>query len=106
MGGVEGRVTEQEDAAWNTDASLAHLAEIPTLEEIHYSEAWLTYAQGFVHLKKLPRLRLIALAKVLATTDDVARLKADHPSAEIQWTEPDASEADRMKAAFERHRDR
>lgn len=41
--------------------------------------------------------------KALATADDVAKLKADHPRAEIQWTEPDAAVGEKMKAAFERH---
>lgn len=86
-----------------TDASLEHLSAIPTLEEIHFSETWLTYAKGFVHLKRVPRLRAVALVKVLATADDVAKLKADHPRAEIQWTEPDAATGKKMKAAFERH---
>jgi hypothetical protein len=87
-----------------TDSSLKYLAGIPTLEEIHYSETWLTYSHGFVHLKQLPKLRLVVLKEVLATAEDVATLKADHPHAEVQWTEPDAADVKKMKARFERHR--
>ena len=71
-----------------TDASLEHLSAILTLEKIHFRETWLTYAKGFVHLKRLPKLRLVALAKVLATEEDIVKLRADHPQAEVQWTQP------------------
>jgi len=52
----------------------------------------------------LPKLRLVVLKEVLATAEDVATLKADHPHAEVQRTEPDAADVERMKARFERHR--
>ena len=42
----------------------------------------------------------MVLEQVLATADDVAKLKADHPRAEIEWTEPDAAVSEKMKAAF------
>jgi hypothetical protein len=56
------------------------------------------------HLKKLPKLRLVVLKEVLAMADEVEKLKDDHPHAEVQWTQPNAADVEKMKARFERHR--
>ena len=88
-----------------TDASLVTLGEIKTLEEIEINETWLTYDKGFSHLKGLP-LKKLVLTKVIATEADIAKLKADHPAAEIQWTQPDETIAAKTKEQFQRFWDK
>jgi hypothetical protein len=85
-----------------TDASLIALGEIKTLEEIEINETWLTYDKGFAHLKKIPSLKKLTLTKVIATEADIAKLKADLPAADIQWTQPDETIAAKTKDQFQR----
>ena len=72
------------------------------MEAITIGETWLTYDKGFVNLKKLPGLKLISLEKLIATDEDVAKLRADHPQAEVKWTKPDEETIKKTKAAWER----
>lgn len=85
-----------------TDASLAPLGEIKTLEEIEISETWLTYEKGFSHLKDLPSLKKVVLTKVIASEEDIAKLKADHPKAMIVWTTPDETITAKTKDQFQK----
>jgi hypothetical protein len=85
-----------------TDASLVFLGEIRTLEEIEINETWLTYDKGFSHLKNLASLKKLVLAKVVASEADIAKLKADHPAADVQWTPPDDATAAKTKEQFQR----
>jgi hypothetical protein len=89
-----------------TDASLAALGEIKTLEEIEINETWLTYAQGFTHLQKLASLKKIVLTKVIATEADITHLKADHPGVEVKWTQPDEAIVVKTKEQFQRFWDK
>jgi hypothetical protein len=89
-----------------TDASLAALAEIKTLEEIEINETWLTYALGFTHLQKLASLKKIVLTKVIATEADITHLKADHPGVEVKWTQPDEAIVVKTKEQFQRFWDK
>jgi hypothetical protein len=83
-----------------TDQALVHLGEIKTLEEIVIHETWLTYENGFVHLKKLTALKKMSLPQVVATDEDIAKLKADHPGMELTWTKPDAARAEKVMADY------
>jgi hypothetical protein len=85
-----------------TDASLAFLGDIKTLEEIEINETWLTYEKGFSHLKKLPLLKKLVFTKVIATDEDIAKLKADHPAAEVQWTKPDDEITAKTREQFQK----
>jgi hypothetical protein len=85
-----------------TDAALVALGEIKTLEEIEVNETWLTYDKGFSHLKNLASLKKLVLTKVIASEEDIAKLKADHPAADIQWTQPDDATATKTKEQFQR----
>lgn len=87
-----------------SDASLRHLGKAATLEEIEVDETWLTYGDGFVHLKPLARLKKVTLTRVLAEDEDVARLKADHPEATVTWTKPPEEMVKKLTAAFEKAR--
>ena len=72
-----------------TGKSLENVSAIQSLETLTLSEMKLDYAGGFEHLKKLGKLTKIELQKVKASDDDVSRLKADHPAAEVTWTKPE-----------------
>ncbi len=87
-----------------TDQTLRHLSAIPTLEEIHITETWLTYDGGFVHLKKLPKLQLVSIPNVVADPADIARLKSDLPNTKVVWNLPDEANTARTRQAFERAR--
>jgi hypothetical protein len=89
-----------------TDATLVSLGDIKTLEEINIGETWLTYDKGFARLKNLPSLKKIVLTKVIADEADIAKLKADHPTADIQWTQPDEATTAKTKADFQRFWDK
>ena len=85
-----------------TDATLVALGKIGTLEEIELNETWLTYGKGFSHLKNLASLKKVTLTKVVATDDDIARLKADHPASTVVWTKPDDEIATKTREQFQR----
>lgn len=89
-----------------TDASLRHLAEVSTLEEISIVETILTYEGGLGHLKKLRNLKKIGLGTCLIAEADVAKLQADHPNAEVKWAAPPEEQAVKVRAAFQRHAER
>jgi hypothetical protein len=85
-----------------TDATLVFLGDIKTLEEIEVNQTWLTYDKGFVHLKGLASLKNVVLTQVVASEEDIAKLKADHPSATVVWTRPDDATAAKAKEQFQR----
>ena len=57
-------------------------------------------------MKTLPSLKKLVLTKVVASEADIARLKADHPAALVQWTQPDEATATKTKEQFQRFWDR
>jgi hypothetical protein len=85
-----------------TDATPRLLSEIRTLEEIRLTETWLTYEGGFKHLKALKNLKKLSFPLVLASEEDVRRLRADLPGVEIEWTLPAEPQILRLKEAFQR----
>jgi len=88
-----------------TDEALRILSGIKSLEEISLTETWLTYEGGFRHLSSLPHLKKLSIPKVVASDEDVARLKAELPSLAVEWTKPDDATIEKTKAAFLRHVD-
>ena len=86
-----------------TDAALRNLSEVKSLEEISLTETWLTYEGGFKHLAALPRLKKLSIPKVIASEEDVNKLKADLPNLVVEWTQPDEATTEKTKAAFLRH---
>jgi hypothetical protein len=86
-----------------TDASLRHIGEIPTIEEISIVETILTYDGGFSHLKQLRGLRTIDLGTCVTSEAEVARLKADHPEATVKWAAPPEEQVVKVRATFQRH---
>ncbi len=85
-----------------TDASLHFLGTIKTLEEIEIDQTWLTYEKGFSHLRELASLKKLVLTKVIASVEDIAKLKADHPTMEVQWTPPDDATTSTTKEQFQK----
>jgi hypothetical protein len=87
-----------------TEDSLAVIAEIPTLEELVFWEAWLTYDKGLVHLKKLPKLKKLNLTNTILSEADLAKLKVDLPNTEIIWKPSDDKTTASAKERFEKLR--
>jgi hypothetical protein len=86
-----------------TDEALRILSGIKSLEEISLTETWLTYDGGLKHLASLPRLKKLSIPKVVASDEDVARLKAELPNLAVDWTKPDDATVEKTKATFLRH---
>ena len=83
-----------------TDAALRNLSGVKSLEELTFSEIWLTYDGGFKHLAALPKLKKLSLPKVIASEEDVKKLKAELPDLVVEWTQPDAATIEKTKAAW------
>jgi hypothetical protein len=78
-----------------TNKTLAVLATLPKLQRIGMNETFVTYADGFEHLKPLKgRLKAVALVQSLVLPADVEKLKADHPGLEVK-TSPMAEVAEK-----------
>jgi hypothetical protein len=86
-----------------TDAALRTLSGVKSLEEINLTETWLTYEDGFKHLAALPHLKKLSLPKVVASEEDVQRLKTELPNLVVEWTSPDPETIEKTKATFRRH---
>jgi hypothetical protein len=86
-----------------TDAALKNLSGVRSLEEISLTETWLTYEGGFKHLAALPNLKKLSLPKVVASEEDVQRLKKELPNLIVDWTLPDEATVEKTKATFLRH---
>jgi hypothetical protein len=86
-----------------TDVALRNLSGVKSLEEITLSELLLTYDGGFKHLAALPRLKKLSLPQVIASEEDVKKLKAELPNLTVEWTQPDAATIEKTKAAWLRH---
>ena len=86
-----------------TDAALRILSGVKSLEEINLTETWLTYDGGFKHLAALPNLKRLTIPKVVASEEDVAKLKTELPNLTVQWTQPDEATIEKTKATFLRH---
>jgi hypothetical protein len=86
-----------------TDAALEILSSMKSLEEIHLTETWLTYEGGFKYLARLPHLKKLSIPKVVASEEDIQKLKTDLPSLVVEWTQPDPAIAEKTKATFLRH---
>jgi hypothetical protein len=87
-----------------TDAALAHLAEVKSLEEIRITETWLTWEGGLRHLKALPTLKKAVFPLVLASDEDMAKLKAELPGVAVEWTKPDDAQTEKLKSAWARRK--
>jgi hypothetical protein len=83
-----------------TDAALRILSGVPSLEEISLTETWLTYEGGFKHLSALPHLRKLAIPKVVASDEDLKRLRGEMPNLIVEWTSPDEATTEKTKAIF------
>jgi hypothetical protein len=86
-----------------SDVALKNLSGVKSLEEISLTETWLTYDGGFKYLKDLPNLKKLYLPKVVASEEDVKRLKTELPDLAVEWTAPDDATVEKTKETFRRH---
>jgi hypothetical protein len=87
-----------------SDGALSHLAEVKSLEEIRITETWLTWEGGLKHLKALPALKKLYFPLVLASDEDIAKLKAELPAVAVEWTKPDDAQSEKLKSAWARRK--
>ncbi|TVP96786.1 MAG: hypothetical protein EA381_16675 [Planctomycetaceae bacterium] len=72
-----------------TNKTLKTLATLPRIKRIGMDETFLTYDDGFEHLKPLRgRLESVGLKQSLVLPSDVEKLKADHPGLEVETSTP------------------
>lgn len=72
-----------------TNKTLKTLATLPRIKRIGMDETFLTYAEGFEHLKPLRgRLQSVSLKQSLVLPADIEKLKADHPGLEVTTSTP------------------
>lgn len=83
-----------------TDATLAMLAGMPSLESIALMEARLSLP-ALMQLQKLPNLKRLTLDSVDIAEPDVASLKQQLPKTEVRWTAPNDAAKKRIKALFQ-----
>jgi hypothetical protein len=88
-----------------TDRSLQIISQIPTIEEINITGTWLTYDDGFVHLKKLTNLKSLKLKDVFAEEKDIARLKSEIPKLTVEWNLPNEADTTKLKTTFKTYWD-
>lgn len=70
--------------------ALEVLASLPNLTSVGFGEAFVTYREGLEFLKPCTgRVKRIDLRMCLVPPDDLARVKADHPVAEILTSTPE-----------------
>lgn len=83
-----------------SDATLAVLAEMKSLEALTLDEARLTLP-ALQQLKQLPVLKKLTLTGIDITSEDVKRLRLDLPAVKVEWTEPNAVYQKRIRALFD-----
>jgi hypothetical protein len=67
-----------------TEKALGAIAMIPNLTRVGFMECYVTFAGGFALLAPLKgKLAEIDLSMSLTSTDDLAKLKAEHPQAKV-----------------------
>jgi hypothetical protein len=82
-----------------SDATLAVLAELSSLESLQLHEARLTFA-ALQQLRKLPALKQLTLGGVEIAAADVERLRKELPRVKVEWTEPNETYRKRIRALF------
>ncbi len=71
-----------------TDAALVSLAGIKSLETVSVMETRLSYEKSLHLMRELPNLKVLELKLTEISEDDLAKVKADLPTAKIDWTSP------------------
>jgi len=72
-----------------TNKTLKVLATLPKLKRIGMNETFVTYKDGFEHLKPLKgRLESVTLRQSLVLPADIEKLKSDHPGLEVTRSTP------------------
>jgi hypothetical protein len=82
-----------------TDATIAILAEMQSLESLQLDETRFTFA-ALQQLKRLPALKKLTLGGVDIAKADVERLRQELPRVKIDWSEPNETYQRRIKALF------
>ncbi len=72
-----------------SQAALASIAKMPKVTRVGFQEAFVTYKNGFQHLLPMKgRLKTLDLSMTVVNADDLKRVQADHPDANIIMIAP------------------
>lgn len=84
-----------------TDAGVAGLAAIKSLETVSVMETRLSWEKSLSRMKELPSLKLLELHLDEIPDDDLATLKAELPSVKIDYKAPTAEQREWLRRNFE-----
>jgi hypothetical protein len=84
-----------------TDAAVASLASIRSLETVSVMETRLSWEMGLNRLKELPSLRVLELHFDEVSEDDLARAKAELPGVRIDWKPPTEEQKEWLRRNYE-----
>jgi hypothetical protein len=82
-----------------TDATIALLTEMKSLESLQLDEARLTFP-ALQQLSKLPALKKLILGGIDIPRAEVERLRRELPQVKMDWTEPNEAYQRRIRALF------
>jgi len=82
-----------------TDATLAIVAGMKSLETLQLAEARLAFP-ALEQLKQLPALKTLTLEGIDIPAAEIERLKKALPAVKITWTEPNETYSKRIRALF------
>ncbi len=82
-----------------TDATIAVVAGMKSLESLQLEEARLTLA-ALQKLKQLPALKKLTLGGIDIPREEVERLRRELPQVKIEWTQPNDTYQKRIRALF------
>jgi hypothetical protein len=82
-----------------TDATVAILADMQSLESLQLDEARLTFA-ALQQLKRLPALKKLTLGGIDLPQGEVEKLRRELPHVKVEWTVPSEVYQKRIRALF------
>lgn len=84
-----------------TDASLASVAAIPSLETVSVMEMRLSWDKSLSRLKGLPALKVLELHQDEISEEDLARVRAELPGVRVDYRAPSDEQKEWLRRNFE-----
>jgi len=84
-----------------TDAGVAGLAKIPSLETVSVMEMRLSWEKSLSRMKELPALKLLELHQDEISEEDLAKLRAALPGVKIDYQAPSDQQKEWLRRNYE-----
>jgi hypothetical protein len=84
-----------------TDASVATLSTIKSLETVSVMETRLTWEKGLSKLKDLPALKVLELQQDEISEADLAKLQTSLPKVKVDYKAPSAEQKEELRRNFD-----